>query len=36
MTNDDNAKRKLSSSLSAIPGVGKNVTGYEFGVRHNF
>ena len=36
MTNDDNAKRKLGSSLSHDPGVGKNVTGYEFGVRHNF
>ena len=36
MTNDDSAKRKLGSSLSHDPGVGKNVTGYEFGVRHNF
>ena len=36
MTNDDNAKRKLGSSLSHDPGVGKNVTGYEVGVRHNF
>ena len=36
MTNDDKAARPLASSLKYTPVLGKNVTGYEFGVRHNF
>lgn len=36
MSNDNNAARKLGSSLSPTPNVGKNLTGYEIGLRHNF
>ena len=36
MSNDDNAKRKLGSSLAPTPIAGKSMTGYEIGMRHNF
>ncbi|WP_218240780.1 porin [Comamonas fluminis] len=36
MSNDDNAKRKLGSSLAPTPNAGKSMTGYEIGMRHNF
>lgn len=36
MSNDDKAARKLGSSLAPTPGAGKNMTGYEIGMRHNF
>ncbi len=36
MSNDDNASRKLGSSLSPTPNKGKNMTGYEIGLRHSF
>ena len=36
MSNDDNANRKLGTSLSHTVLPGKNVTGYEVGMRHNF
>lgn len=36
ISNDDKAARKLGSSLSPTPNVGKNLTGYEIGLRHNF
>lgn len=36
MSNDDNAKRKLGSSLAPTPNMGKSMTGYEIGMRHNF
>ena len=36
MSNDDKASRKLGSSLSPTPVVGKSMTGYEIGLRHNF
>ena len=36
MSNDDKASRKLGSSLSPTPVVGKSLTGYEIGLRHNF
>lgn len=36
MSNDDKASRKLGSSLSPTPAVGKSLTGYEIGLRHNF
>jgi len=34
--NDGKAARKLGSSLSPTPNVGKKLTGYEIGLRHNF
>lgn len=36
MSNDDKAARKLGSSLAPTPNTGKNMTGYEIGLRHNF
>ena len=36
MSNDDKAARKLGSSLSPTPNLGKSLTGYEIGLRHNF
>ena len=36
MNNDDKATRKLGSSLSPTPNLGKSLTGYEVGMRHNF
>ncbi|MDR0225084.1 MAG: porin [Burkholderiaceae bacterium] len=36
MSNDDKAARKLGSALAPTPATGKNMTGYEIGLRHNF
>ena len=36
ISNDDKAARKLGSSLSPTPNLGKSMTGYEIGMRHNF
>ena len=36
MSNDDNATRKLGTSLAHTVAAGKNATGYELGLRHNF
>ncbi len=36
LSNDDRAARKLGSALSPTPLTGANLTGYEFGLRHNF
>ena len=36
MSNDDKAARKLGSSLAPTPNMGKSMTGYEIGMRHNF
>ncbi|MFS4551935.1 porin [Comamonas resistens] len=36
MSNDDKAARKLGSSLAPTPNLGKSMTGYEIGMRHNF
>ncbi len=36
MRNDDNANRKLGTSLAHSVVAGKNVTGYELGLRHSF
>ena len=36
ISNDDKAARKLGSSLSPTPNMGKSMTGYEIGMRHNF
>ncbi|MEG0202096.1 MAG: porin, partial [Comamonas sp.] len=36
MSNDGKASRKLGSSLSPTPVVGKSLTGYEIGLRHSF
>lgn len=36
MSNDDKADRGLGSSLKVTPTKGKNVTGYEIGLRHSF
>ena len=36
MSNDDNATRKLGTSLTHTVAAGKNATGYELGLRHNF
>ncbi len=36
MSNDDNATRKLGTSLAHTVVAGKNATGYELGLRHNF
>ena len=36
MSNDDKTARKLGSSLSPTPNVGKSLTGYEIGLRHSF
>ncbi len=35
MSNDDNATRKLGTSLAHAVAAGKNATGYELGLRHN-
>jgi hypothetical protein len=36
LNNDDAASRKLGSALSPTPNKGKNLTGYEIGLRHSF
>jgi predicted porin len=36
LNNDDAAARKLGSALSPTPNKGKNLTGYEIGLRHSF
>ncbi|MBS7350978.1 MAG: porin [Comamonas sp.] len=36
MSNDNNANRKLGTSLSHTVAAGKNVSGYELGLRHTF
>lgn len=36
LSNDGQAARKLASSLSPTPAKGKDITGYEVGIRHTF